>query len=131
MQPGYGQQPAQGYAQQPVAQQYNTGGMPAATPPAQPATGAVKTFLIPAILLGLFVFCGWLVSAFKIDGDAGRIISHTGMATGTAGLGLLMLAGYHRLTEKDKDHPTTVGLGLVICILVLGMVGLGIAMQIR
>ena len=131
MQPGYGQQPAQGYAQQAAPQQYNTGAMATATPPTPPAAGAVKTFLIPAVLLGLFVFCGWLVGAFKIDGDAGRIISHTGMATGTAGLGLLMLAGYHRMTEKDKENPVGVGLGLVICVLLLAMVGLGAVLQLR
>ena len=129
MQPGYGQQ---GYPQQQPQQQYNTGAMPQATPPAaSPANNAIKTFLIPVILLGLFVFCGWLVGAFKIDGDAGRIISHTGMAAGTAGLGLLMLAGFHRITEKDKDHPTGVGLGLVICVLLLAIVGLGAVLQLK
>jgi hypothetical protein len=129
MQPGYGQQ---GYAQQQPQQQYNTGAMPQATPPAAPAAAnAIKTFLIPVILLGLFVFCGWLVSAFKIDGDAGRIISHTGVAAGTAGMGLLMLAGFHRLTEKDKEHPTGVGLGLVVCFFILALVGLGAVLQFR
>src|SRR5437868_4790148 len=97
MNPGYQQQqqqmPQQGY-QQPMAQ------------PAPPAGGGMAglkknpILLVAGILLGVFVLCNWLVGAFKIDGDGGRFLSHTGAAMGTAALGLLMLSAFHRLTEK-------------------------------
>lgn len=107
--------------------------MPAPAPPGG-AAGMMKKnplLLVAGGLLGVFVFCNWLVGAFKIDGDAGRFLSHTGTAMGTAGLGILMLAAFHRITEKDKDHPTGVGLGLVICMLLLAVVGLGTLLHIR
>ena len=126
MNPGYQQQqqmPQQGY-QQPMAQ---------AAPPAGGVAGLKKNpiLLVSGILLGLFVLCNWLVGAFKIDGDGGRFLSHTGTAMGTAALGLLMLTAFHRLTEKDKEYPANVGVGIVICVLLLAVVGLGSLLHLR
>ncbi len=117
MNPGYQQQPQQGYPQQgyqqPVA--------PAPSAPSGPTDSPIKKnplLLVAAILFGVFILCGWLVGSFKIDGDGGRFLSHTGLATGIAGMGLLLLSAFHRLVEKDKEHPTGVGLGIVISVLI-------------
>ena len=125
MNPGYQQQgmPQQGY-QQPMTQ-------PTAPTPGVGGLKKNPVLLVAGILLGLFVLCNWLVGAFKIDGDGGRFLSHTGAAMGTAGLGILMLAAFHRLTEKDKDHPVGVGVGLVICMLLIATVGLGSLLHLR
>ena len=126
MNPGYPQQqgyqqPQQGYAQA-APQAMDGGGAPPKKNP---------ILMIAGILLGVFVFCNWLVGSFKIDGDGGRFLSHTGVASGTAGLGLLMLVGFQRLVEKDKDHPAGVGLGLVICLLLIAIVTMGNLLHLR
>lgn len=128
MNPGYPQQPQQGYPQQGYPQQPQApapsagGGATAPAGGGTPGGNALKgnpMLLVAAILFGVFILCGWLVGSFKIDGDGGRFLSHTGLATGIAGMGLLLLTAFHRLVEKDKEHPTHFGLGLVISILIL------------
>jgi hypothetical protein len=130
MNPGYqqGQQGMPpGYQQQAAPAQYAA--------PMGPSGGAVKKqppiLLIAGALLGVFVLTNWLVGAFKIDGDFGRFLSHTGAATGTAGLGVLMLAAFHRLNEKDKEHPPSWSLGLVVCVLAMTILGLGALLHLR
>lgn len=133
MNPGYqGQPPAPPYPQQqasyqqPVAPVLGGGGGGGAS-----SLKKQPILLAAGALLGLFVLCNWLVGAFNLDGDFGRIVAHTGAAGGTAGLGLLLLAGFHRLTEKDKEHPAGVGLGLVVCVLVLAAIGLASVLRFR
>jgi len=122
MNPGYQQQgmPPQGYQQQAPQQQMA---------PSGPAAGsALKRYpglFLAGILLGIYVFCNWLIGAFKIDGDGARFLGHTGIATATAGLGILMLTAFHRMTEKDKEHPVGFGVALVVCVLVGLVMGLG------
>jgi hypothetical protein len=130
MNPGYPNQPtAQQYQQQAPYQQ-----------PVGPALGGgggaapakkYPVLLVAAIGLGIFVLCNWVVGAFNLDGDFGRILAHTGGAGGTAGLGVLLLAGFWRLTEKDKDHPAGVGLGLVVCVLIIAAIGLASVLRFR
>jgi hypothetical protein len=125
MNPGYPQQqgyPQQGYPQQPQAPAPSaptTAPAGGGTPGGGNALKGNPMLLVAAILFGVFILCGWLVGSFKIDGDGGRFLSHTGLATGIAGMGLLLLTAFQRLVEKDKEHPTHFGLGLVISILIL------------
>ncbi|MBK7402052.1 MAG: hypothetical protein IPJ34_38860 [Myxococcales bacterium] len=117
MNPGYQQQPQQGYPQQ----GYQQPAAPAPAAPSGPTDNSIKKnpmLLVAAILFGVFILCGWLVGSFKIDGDGGRFLSHTGFATGISGMGLLLLSAFQRLVEKDKEHPTGVGLGIVISVLI-------------
>jgi len=126
----------QGYQQQPQQQQYAQQTYQAAPPttPTAPAAGAAKKspmLLASAGLLVVFVLSNWLVGAFQITGDFGRFLRHTGIAMGTAGFGVLLIMGFERLTEKDKEHPTGVGLGLVICMLLIAIVGLSAATNLK
>ncbi len=135
MNPGY-----QGQQQTPAGFQSGAGGYPAAQaapmpgsggPSPTPAKKSPPLLFIAAALLALMVGCNWLVGAFKIDGDGGRFFTHTAAASGTLGLGILMLMGFHRLSEKDKEHTPTLGLGLVICVLITGVISLAALLQFR
>ncbi|MEO7093104.1 MAG: hypothetical protein ABI175_07635 [Polyangiales bacterium] len=120
MNPGYQQGPqAPGGYQQPAPQQQYSA-------PMGPTGGAVKKgpplVLIAGALLGIFILTNWLIGAFKIDGDGARFLTHTGAAAGTAGLGIIMLLAFSRLTEKDKEHPGSWSLALIVCVLAIAIV---------
>jgi hypothetical protein len=132
MNPGYQQQP-QGMPPGYPPQQSSPGQYPA---PTGPSGGAVAKkgppfLLIAGGLLGGFILCNWLVGAFKIDGDFGRFLGHTGFAMGTGGLGVLLLVAFHRITEKDKETPASWAVGIIVCVLALAIVGLGSVLQLR
>lgn len=136
MNPGYQGQQAPGGFQPQAGGGYGQGTTPMPMPGGgggapTPAKKSPPLLFISAGLLALMVACNWLVGAFKIDGDGGRFFTHTAVASGTMGLGILMLVGFSRLSEKDKEHPATLGLGLVVCVLITAVISLAALLQFR